>query len=166
MNNTDYEKLTRDQMAWFLDTKPKSTHSYDLLGFGVSSAQINYNNQITTEKWIINKNSTSSHESNQKQSDITQKCYKNEPCFEYLNGLRDKTGSAVESTLIEVDIWNGTAEESGVVKYPAKKSNVITPVSSFLGEVAEIGYSIHFNGDPVEGTVVITDGKAVFTANA
>ena len=31
-------------------------------------------------------------ESNQKQMDVNQKCYKNEPCFEYMNSLRDKTG--------------------------------------------------------------------------
>ena len=161
--NKDYEKLTREQFAFYLDTTPAAeTPTWKLLGFGISEAAINYNPQINTEKWIINKNATSEHESNQKQSDINQKCYKNEPCFEYMNSLRDKTGDAVKGHILEVDIWNGTEEET-TMKYPAKLSDCITPITSFLGENAEIGYSIYYNGDPVEGTVTITDGTVTFT---
>ena len=93
----DYEKLTRDQFAFYLDITPSAEEpTWKLLGFGITEGQIAYNPQISTEKWIIYKNATSEHESNQKQMDLTQKCYKGEPCFEYMNTLRDKTGNAVK----------------------------------------------------------------------
>lgn len=164
--NVDYEKLTRDQFAFYLDITPKAENpTWKLLGFGITEGKINYNNQISTEKWIINKNATSEHESNQKQMPINQKCYKNEPCFEYLNTLRDKTGDYVKGHILEVDIWNGK-ETDGITKYPTKFSNCITPVSDFLGENAEISYTVYFNGDPTEGTVSIANGTPTFTPDA
>jgi hypothetical protein len=165
MNN--YEKLTRDQFWTFLNTTPKGeSETWTKFGHGITDLSIDYNPQIETEKYINNKNATSSHESNQKQSnDITHRCFKNEPIFEYMNSLRDKVGDATKSQVLEVDTWNGT-EKEGVMTYPAKKTDVITPVTSFLGENAEIGYSIYFNGDPEEGTVTITDGKPTFTPTA
>lgn len=164
--NMDYEKLTRDQFAFYLDVTPKAENpTWKLLGFGITEGAINYNPQISTEKWIINKNATSEHESNQKQSDMTQKCYKNEPCFEYLDSLRDKVGSDVRGHILEVDIWKGK-ETDGVVKYPTKYSNCITPVTSFLGANAEIGFAIHYNGDPIEGSISIADSVPTFVPNA
>ncbi len=165
-NEEMYEDITRDQHVIYLDTTPKAENeNWELLGFGVTDGTINYNPQITTNKWIIHKNSTSSHDSNQKQMDVNQKCYKGEPCFEYLNTKRDKSGKDVQSHALEIDLWNGK-EVDGVMKYPAKRSNCITPVSSYMSDTATIGYSIHFNGDPVEGTATIVDGKPVFTPNA
>lgn len=161
--NENYEKLTRDQFATYLDVTPSAeTPSWKLLGFGITSGQINYNNQISKEKWIIHKNATSSHDSNQKQMELTQKCYKGEACYEYIKSLRDKVGAAVQGHVLDIDMADGT-EADGVMKYPAKMSDCITPVSSFLGENAEIGYGIHYNGDPVEGTVTIADGVPTFT---
>lgn len=161
-----YEKLTRDQFAWFLDTTPnEESPTWELIGFGINEAGIEYNPQVETEKFIIHKNATSSHESNQKQSSITQKCYKGEPIFEYMNKLRDKSGDAVRGRILEVDSWNGTGE-ADAKKYPAKMTEVITPVTSFLGENAEIGYDIYFNGDPEEGTVTIANGTPTFVPSA
>lgn len=164
--NLNYEKLKRNQFAFFLDITPKAeSPTWKLLGVGITEGKINYNNQITTEKWIIDENATSEHESNQKQMDVNQKCYKNEPCFEYMDSLRDKSGDAVKGHILEVDLWKGT-ETEGVMKYPAKYSNCITPVSGFLGSNAEIDYAIHFNGDPIEGNITIANGIPTFTPNA
>lgn len=165
-NDSDYKAIIRKQYANYLDVTPTAeTYSWKLLGYGITNGLINYNNQIETQKFIIDENSTSVHESNQKQMDLTQKCYKGEPCFEYINGLRDKTGEKVQGRILEVDMWNGT-ESSSTITYPAKLSKCITPVSSFMGEKAEIGYSIHFNGDPIEGTVTFANGVPTFTPTA
>lgn len=166
MNNmideSTYEALERYQFAWFLDVTPKEKEpTWKLLGFGITEGTIEYNPQITTEKFIIHKSATSKHESNQKQSDVSLMCYKGEPIFEYINGLRDKTGKDVQGRILEVDMWNGTENDS-VMKFPSKKSNCITPVTSFLGERAEIGFSIYFNGDPISGTSTISGGEPSF----
>lgn len=155
-------KVTRDQFATFLET---ATSTWSLLGTGITSYGIAYNPQIETEKWIIHKNATSTLESNQKQGDVTQKIYKGDPCFDYINGLRDKVGSDVESKVLDVDMWNGTSTSDGEI-YPAKKNDVIIAVNQYMGEDASIEYSIYYNGDPVEGTVTIdSNGKPTFTAS-
>ena len=70
------EKVRRDQVATYLDTAPSTTSTWELLGIGITSYGIAFNPQITTEKWIIHENATSSHEGNQKQGDVSQKIYK------------------------------------------------------------------------------------------
>jgi hypothetical protein len=160
------EKAKRTQWVTFLDTKPKTaSHVWALLGQGVTAYAIAYNPQITTEKYIINENASSSHDSNQKQGDVSQKIYAGDPCYEYMNSLIDKTGADVEGNVLDIDKLHGI-EEGGVMKYPAKLSKCITPVTSHLGEEAVIEYSIYYNADAVEGTAVITDGVPTFTPNA
>ena len=52
------EKVTRDQVVTYLDTTPSTEETWSLLGIGITSYGIAYNPQVTTEKWIINKNAT------------------------------------------------------------------------------------------------------------
>lgn len=160
------ERAKRTQFMTYLDMTPKlATPDWALLGQGVNSFAIAYNPQISTEKYIINDNATSSHDSNQKQGDVTQKIYKDDPCYEYMNTRRDKVGADVEGHVLDIDILHGK-DTSGAMIYPAEMSDCITPVTSHLGEDAVIEYSIHYNGDPIVGTVVIIDGKPVFTPAA
>lgn len=160
------KRAKRTQWMTYLDTTPKTTTpTWELLGKGISSFAINYNPQISTEKDIISDNATSSHDSNQKQGDITQKIYEGDACYEYMNKLLDKIGADVEGHVLDIDILHGT-EEGGAMRYPAKMSDCITPVTTHLGEDAVIEYSIYYNGDPVEGTVIIADGKPTFTPTA
>lgn len=161
------QKAKRTQFMTFLDVTPKGeNYTWALLGKGISEFAIAYNNQITTEKDIISDNATSSHDSNQKQGDVSQHIYEGEACYEYMDSLRDKTGADVEGHALEVDILHGKKGDGDVMEYPAKLSDCITPVSQFLGENADIEYSIYFNGDPTEGIVTITDGKPIFTPKA
>lgn len=159
MAGTTYTKVDRSQIMTFLDTDTtKKSPKWALLGVGITNYAIAYNPQITTEKWIINKNATSSLDSNQKQGDVSQKIYKGDPCFEFVKGLRDKTGGDVQVKILDVDTWDG---ELG--SYPAKQSEAILAITSYGGEDAVIEYSIYYNGDPVEGTVTIAEGVPTFT---
>ena len=141
------KKFNRDEIATFLDTTPNALSStYALLGTGITSFAIAYNPQITTEKWIIHRNATSSLDSNQKQGDVSQKIYKNDPCFEFVKGLRDKTGGDVQVKILDVDTYDETS--SGV--YSAKLSDGMIAITSYGGEDAVLEYTIYYNGDPVE----------------
>ena len=155
----DYEKIKRSQIATFIDTTPNSSATYKILGVGISSYGISYNPQTEQEQWIINDNATTSVTGMQKSGEVEQRMYKGDPCFEFVNGLRDKTGAECETTALDVDMWDATNST-----YKAKKQDITIAVTSYGGEVnASIGYTIYYNGDPIEGTVTIADGVPTFT---
>lgn len=152
---SDIVKNKRSQYQKFLDITPSSTASWKVIGIGISEASVEYNPQVDTEQWIIEDSARNDHTSNQKQLSVTQKCYKGDPEFEFINSGRDKLNYT--SHVLEVDTWNGTGGS-----YPAKKSDCLITVTSYSG--AEIEYTIYFNGDPVDGTATISDGVPSFTA--
>ena len=154
-----YTKVPRSQIATFIDTTPNSTATYSRLGFGITSYGISYNPQTEQSQWIIDDNATTSVTGNQKSGDVEQRIYKGEPCFEYVNGLRDKNGSALDTTAIDVDMWDANGST-----YKAKKQSVTIVPTSYGGDAnPTIGYTIYYNGDPIEGTVTISDGVPTFS---
>lgn len=154
---SDIEKIKRSQFLTFLDTTPSSTATWVTLGIGVNEYATAYNPQVDTEKWIIEDNARNDHTSNQKQGSVTQKCYKNDPEFAFIAAGRDQLNYVTH--VLDVDTWDGTTGN-----YPAKMSDAIIAVTSYSGE--EIQYDIHYNGDPVEGTVSISDGVPSFSPSA
>lgn len=154
----DITKNKRSQYQKFLDTTPASSSpTWKIIGVGVSEASVAFNPQVNTEQWIIEDSARNEHTGNQKQLSVTQKCYKGDPEFEYINAGRDKTNYT--SHILEVDTWNGTGTTT--VSYPAKMSDCLIAINSYSGE--KIEYTIHFNGDPKEGTVTIADDAPTFT---
>lgn len=152
---SNIEKILRSRYQKFIDITPSSTVTWKPIGIGITEANVEYNPQVDTEKWILEDTARSDHSSNQKQISVSQKCYKNDPEFEYINSCRDKLNCV--SHILEVDTW--TTENS---KYPAKMSDCLITVTSYSGE--EIEYTIYFNGDPTEGGATIADGVPTFTA--
>lgn len=150
---SNIEKNKRSQYQKFLDITPASSASWKVIGIGIPEASVEYNPQVDTEQWIIEDTARNDHTGNQKQLSVTQRCYKNDPEFEFVNAGRDKLNYI--SHVLEIDTWNGTNGS-----YPAKKSDCLITVTSYSGE--EIEYTIYFNGDPVEGTASISDGVPSF----
>jgi len=158
----DITKIPRSKIATFIDTTPTAnSETYTLLGVGITEYAISYNPQTTTEKWIIHDNATTTHDGNQKQGAVSQKAYKGDGVFEYVAGLRDKFGSDVKTTALDVDIWDATGTTT--VSYSAKKSNITVIITSYGGSDAVIEYTLYYDGDPIEGSVTITSGVPTFT---
>jgi len=153
----DIEKIKRSQFLTYIDTTPNSTATWAVLGVGINEYATSYNPQVDTEKWIIEDNARNDHTSNQKQGSVTQKCYVGDPAFEFIAAGRDQLN--YKTNILDVDTWGGE-----VGSYPAKKSNAIITVTSYSGE--EIQYDIYYDGDPVEGTVSITEGVPSFSPSA
>ena len=151
---SNIEKNKRSQYQKFLDITPSSSASWKVIGIGITEANMEYNPQVDTEQWIIEDTARSDHTGNQKQIAVTQKCYKGDPEFEFINAGRDKTNYV--SHILEIDTWNGN-----LGNYPAKKSDCLITVTSYSG--AQIEYTIYINGDPKEGTATISDGEPNFT---
>ncbi len=154
---SNIEKIKRSQYLKFLDTTPSSTATWNVIGIGVNEASVEFGAEVETEKWIIEDTARSDHTGNQKQLSVTQRCYKNDPEFEFINAGRDKLNYV--SHILEIDTWSGTSGS-----YPAKKSDCLITIDSYSGE--EIEYTIYFNGDPIDGTCAIADGVPTFTETA
>lgn len=158
------DKITREQFVTYLNTTPSAEETWALLGIGITGYGISYNPQVTTEKWIIHKSATSSLDSYQKQGDVSQKCYKGDPVFEYINEIRRNSdiGAKVQTQVLDIDRYDSTVEGT----YNATKSEVIIAITNYMAEDAVIEYTIYYNGDPVVGTVTFADEKPTFTAKA
>ena len=150
----DLEKIKRSQFKIFLDTTPSTDPTWKLEGWGVEEASISYNANVDRTKYIIEDAARSDHTSNDKQSSITQKTYKNDPCFEYVNAGRDKLN--YKTRILEVDLWSGN-----VGSYSAKMSDGLISVTDYSG--TEISWDLYFDGDPVDGTVSISNNVPTFT---
>ena len=151
------EKVKRSQFLTFLDTTPASTPTWKVLGIGITDYGIDYNPQVDTEKWIIEDNARNDHTANEKQSSVTQKIYKNDPCFEFVEKGRDELN--YNSHVLDIDRWNGNGST-----YPAKMSDVIITVNTWMGEEATLEYDMYYDGDPKVGTVTFDqDGVPSFT---
>lgn len=152
------EKIPRSKYRTFLDTTPSgNSRTWAILGIGVDEYATAYNPQVDTEKWIIEDNARNDHTSNQKQGSVTQKCYKNDPAFEFVANGRDKLN--YKTHILDIDIWNGTGTTT--VSYPAKMSDGLVAITSYSGE--EIEYDLYYDGDATAGSVTITDGVPTFT---
>lgn len=154
------EKIERSQFLTYLNTTPNAlTKNWKILGVGVVDYSISFNPQVETEKWIIEDNARTDHSSNQKQGSISQKCYKGDPLFEFVNAGRDELN--YKTQILDIDTWDGN---NGT--YPAKMSDGIITVTSYGGENQVIEWDLYYDGDAVEGTVTITDGVPTFTPSA
>lgn len=160
-----YEKVTREQIASYLNTTPsEQTKKWSIIGVGITDFGQDYNPQITTEKWIIEKNARSSLDSYQIQGDVSQVCYYGDEVYDFINNLRRTAaiGTKVETQILDIDLYD---ESQG--KYQATQYDCMVAVTSYAkGETPAIEYSIYYNGDPQIGTVTITDKVPTFTENA
>lgn len=157
------EKILRDQYVLFIDTTPGSNNAtWKPVGIGVTDLSISYNPQVETEQWILERNARSDHESNQKQTTVSQKAYKNDPVFEFVEAGRDAIN--YKTQILEVDTWNGTGTTT--TTYPAKLSQGLITVTSYMGDTGQIEYDLYFLGDAVNGTVTISNGVPTFTESA
>lgn len=165
MNNNNLvpegiEKVNRSQFVTFLDTTPNGeNYTFAILGVGITDYGISYNPQMETEKWIIEDNARTTHQSNQKQGSVSQKIYKGDACFDFVQKGRDVLN--YKTHILDIDRWNG---EGGT--YPAKLSDGIIAITQFMNEDAVIEYDLYYDGDAKEGTVTFdANGVPTFTEN-
>lgn len=148
------EKIKTSQYLRFIDTTPTATTpTWAVVGIGVEESSTAFNPNVDRTKWIIEDSARSDHTSNDKQSSIEQRAYKNDPCFEFVNNGRDKLN--YKTHILEIDTWNATNSN-----YVAKYSDGLISVTEYDGD--SISYDLYFDGDPKDGTATIADGVPTF----
>ena len=159
------EKIKRSLFATFLNTTPGTeTATWARMGKGITSQNISYNPNVTTEQYIDEDNAYSSVDSYAPSLDGSQTCYKGDPVFEYIDNLRQEraVGSKLETEVLFVYMYAG---ESGSFK--AEKNSCVIQLGEFGGDGGgnvTMTYTIGLNGDPVVGTAAVSSGAVTFTA--
>ena len=159
------EKIKRSLFATFINTTPgDGTPTWAKMGKGITSQNISYNPNVTTEQYVDEDNAYSSVDSYAPSLDGTQTCYKGEPVFTYIDGLRQKraVGAELETEVLFVYLYDGTENS-----YKAEKNACVIQLGEFGGEgggSVQLTYTIGLNGDPVQGTATISNSTVTFAA--
>lgn len=160
-------KIKRSAFATFLNTGTKEVPVWSRFGKGVTSQELAYNAVLSDEQFIHEDSPNKEVDGYSPSLATTQTAYHGEPIFTFIDGIRKqrKTGEGSKSQVLFVNIYDrqGTTEP---VTYSAEKNDCAIVIETFGGDAGNslpIGYSIELSGDPTPGTVVITDGVAVFT---
>ena len=158
------EKIKRSLFATFINTTPGDGEpTWSRMGKGITSQNISYNPNVTTEQYIDEDNAVSSVDSYAPSLDGTQTCYKGEPVFEYIDGLRQKraVGSALETEVLIVYLYAGTEGS-----FKAEKNKCVIQLGEYGGDGGgnvTMTYTVGLNGDPVVGTAAVADATVTFT---
>ena len=158
------EKIKRSLFATFINTTPGGGEAtWAKMGKGITAQSLSYNPNVTTEQYIDEDNATSSVDSYAPSLDGTQTCYKGEPVFTFIDGLRQKraVGKELETEVLFVYLYDG-AENA----YKAEKNACVIQLGEFGGEGGgnvQLTYTIGLNGDPEQGTATVADSKVTFT---
>lgn len=163
---TAISKIKRSEFATFLNTG-SDTEVWSRVGKGVTSQTVAYNPQTVTQTFIDEDNATTNVNSYQKALETPMICYKGEPVFEYVDGLRkaNALGSELETDVMLVNIYDGDATGG----YSAEKSKAIIVIGEFGGDGGsdvQLSFTIQINGNATLGKCKIASGTATFTANA
>lgn len=157
-------KIGREEWVEFLNTKPgQEKENWAIIGVGITDKSTDYNAEKNEEKWIIHKNKNVSVDSYGLTSGVEQTCYKGDEVFEFIDDIRYrlKTNANAETTLLEIDKYSVTDEETKP-KYRARLWTVVIEIGSHGGDSAKINYTINYSGDPKFGTVTFTEGVPAF----
>ena len=159
------EKIKRSLFATFINTTPGGGEAtWARMGKGITSQNISYNPNVTTEQYIDEDNAYSSVDSYAPSLDGTQTCYKGEPVFTYIDSLRQNraVGAKLETEVLFVYLYDG-AESA----YKAEKNACVIQLGEYGGDGGgnvQLSYTIGLNGNPVVGTAAIANSSVTFTA--
>ena len=157
------EKIKRSLFATYINTTPGEQATWVRMGKGITSQKISYNPNVTTEQYIDEDNAYSSVDSYAPSLDGQQTCYKGEPVFTYIDGLRQNraVGAELETEVLFVYLYDG-AESA----YKAEKNACAIQLGEYGGDGGgnvQMTYTIALNGNPEKGTASITAGAVTFS---
>ena len=147
------EKVKRSQVRTFIDVDP-DYQDWALVGDGVTSAEIAYNPEISSEVYIHQDSASSEIEAYAPTMAIEAIAIKGDEVFDFVDALRKTraTLDAAHTQICNVWLYDEVYGETGV--YRAEVQDVAISIDTFGGEGGQsnkINYTIHYCGDPVLG---------------
>lgn len=143
----------RSSFQLLINTTPKSSATYALVGEGVTELSIAYNPQTNTEQYIHQDSANTELTGYQPNAPVTAQVVKGDDAFDYINEMRRNLpiGPDAHTDVVLVDIF----EEPTGGSYPATKQPVSIQIDSYGGPATDplsVGYTINWRGNGVDGT--------------
>ncbi len=156
-------RITRSQVAAFLNTGTPETPVWSRIGKGVTGQTITYNPQVTTETYINEDNATTSLTSYQVNIATPQTAYAGDAVFDYVDALRQSraVGDDAEAEVLLVYLYTTSP-------YTAELNKAVIQIDDFGGDGGTpviINYTLNLCGAPTAGTATITSGVVEFAAS-
>jgi len=147
----------RSLIAHYVDSTPSATaETYELIGEGVSSAQMAMNPQESTEHYVHEDVATGFVDGYQPSMDVEQIVYPGDDLFDFIDTIRQagpSIGSNDLTTLVEVRLYE-TPDTAGT-SYPATQWNVAIVIvdgpGGDGGARAKIAYKFLIKGEATDG---------------
>lgn len=167
------EKVKRSLIAHFLDTSDKmgeySAANWARVGKNVTSAAIDFGAQTETEQDIISSSATTELTGYQPNMSVSQQCTKGDPVYTFITKKRRARAILADAHawMLNVDLWDVTGDGASAT-YVAEVQEVSIQLDSYGGDgdaTPTQEFTINYVGDPIPGTVKITDGAPAFTAD-
>lgn len=160
-------KAKRSQWYTFLNTSTEGSPTWVREGKHTSELTAQMNPQTKTTQDVTQDTAETDITGYQPSIGISKSVSKTDPTFEFIDNIRRNRRilSDAYTQILNVDVFN----EGTGGKYPAELQNVSIQIDSFGGNASDpltIGYTYNYRGDPVKGTVTLTDGKPTFTADS
>lgn len=164
------EKIKRPLIAHFLDTAKAPDYTtgttWKRIGLNVTDMSIDYGAQTETEQDIVSNSATTDVTGYQPTSAVSQQCTKGDEIFTFITELRRNRAilGDCQTWLLNVDLWDSSG--TGSTTYQAEVQRVSIQVDTYGGAGGETPvqeFTINFVGDPIKGTVTLTDGTPTFT---
>lgn len=164
MAETVVKKVKRSDFASFLNVGTVEAPVWARMGKGITSQQISYNPQTTSETFINEDSATTTLDSYAPTMNTPQTAYAGDKVFDYVDDLRQRraVGADCETEILLVYIYD--AEGSA---YAAEKQKVAIQIDDFGGDGGAsnvINYTLNFVGESTKGTCAIADGTPTFTS--
>ena len=158
-------KLTRGAYRTFLDATfgGEGTPNWWRIGKDIEEMSVELNPDVSSTKNIWDE--TSAQDNGYEPSMDADPYYANPEDAIYAKlqdiAMNRRKGDACKTKILEVIV-----EDTEAATHKAWTEDVIVKVSSYGGDTSGFAmpFTVTFDGNRVEGTVTITDGKPVFTA--
>lgn len=143
----------RSAFKMFLNTEPKGSAAYHIIGPGVTELSVSYNPQTSTNQYIHEDVANTDLTGYQPNAPVTGQAVPGDGVFDFVNEMRKALpiGSDAYTDVVLVDIFG---KQTGGT-YEATKQPVSIQIDSYGGPASDplsIGYTINWRGSGVKGT--------------
>ena len=147
------EKIKRTEFATFMNVTPSATASYELLGRGMETGEVDYGPETEESPDITMDTIPTDLVAYKPKMSLEGKAIVGNACFDYIDGLRRNRAVLDNAKTDIVNVWLYMPETTG--SWPAEKQSVIIAIDKFGGDggkTSNIGYTLYYAGDPIQGT--------------